>query len=798
MVRSIKKVAVLGSGVMGSRIACHFANAGLEVLLLDIVPQQMSDAVRAKGLSPEDPSFRNSIVNSALQAVIKSTPAPLFDPATASRIITGNFEDNMADIASADWVLEAVVENLDIKRQVLERVDHHRRAGTLLTTNTSGIPIHLLIEGRSEDFIRHFCGTHFFNPPRYLRLLEIIPTEHTDPDVTAFLMDYGDRFLGKTTVRCKDTPAFIANRIGVFSIMAVFRLMEQLHFTIDEIDALTGPIIGHPKSATFRTGDVVGIDTLVKVARDLITNCPEDEAREMFQVPEFVEKLVASGRLGDKTGAGFYKKEKTASGSKIFTLNPATMEYEPKSKPRFQVFEIAKPVEDLRQRMPLLYQAEGKAGQFYQKFHGMLFSYVANRIPEIATELYKIDDAMKAGFGWELGPFETWDSLGVKATLDAMKSEGFQVPEWVETMLASGREHFYRIENGKRFYYDQVDKAYKPVAGGDGILLLDNFSKNIVWHNTACKLYDIGDGVICLSWKTKMNTIGVEVLEGLNTAIGVAEKDFAGLVIANEGAVFSAGANVGLIFMLAAEQEWDELHQAIRTFQKASMRIRYSSIPVVAAPMGLTLGGGCEICLHADQVQASAETYFGLVEMGVGLIPAGGGTKEFTLRAGEAYRKGEIELPILRPRFMTIGTAKVSGSADEAYEMGMLRKGYDRVTMNPSRVIAEAKARVREMATAGYVIPARKKVKVLGREVLGALLTGIHSMWLANHISEYDRKIAGKLAWVMSGGDLSAPTEVTEEYLLDLEREAFVSLCGEQKTLERLQSVLKTGKPVRN
>lgn len=798
MGRIIKKVAVLGSGVMGSRIACHFANAGLEVLLLDIVPAAARQANGTKDGDPKDPFFRNSLVTEALQAALKSTPAPLYDPAAAAQIVTGNFSDNMADIASSDWVLEAVVENLDIKRQVLEQVDRYRTPGTLVTSNTSGIPIHLLIEGRSEDFKRHFLGTHFFNPPRYLRLLEIIPTQSTDPEVTSFLMDYGDRFLGKTTVRCKDTPAFIANRVGVFSFMAIFRLMEELGLSIDEIDALTGPIIGHPKSATFRTADVVGIDTLVRVARGLQENCPEDEAMEIFQVPDFVEKLVESGRVGDKTGSGFYKKEKSASGSDIFTLDPGSMEYRPKTKPRFPAFDRAKDVENLRERMRLLCQAEGKVGQFYRRFHGLLFSYVAHRIPEIADHLYEIDEALKAGFGWELGPFELWDALDVKSTVAEMRAGEMSVPAWVDAMLDGGHPDFYRVESGRRLYYDQQSGDYRPIPGEEGILMLDTRQDRTVWTNKACKLYDLGDGVVCLSWKTKMNTIGADVLEGLNTAVTLAEKDFRGLVIANEGPVFSAGANVGLIFMLAAEQEWDELHLAIKTFQRASMRIRYSAIPVVAAPTGLALGGGCEICLHADQVQAAAETYFGLVELGVGLIPAGGGTKEFTLRASEAYQKGAIELPILRPRFMTIGMAKVSGSAEEAYGMGMLRRGHDRVTMNASRVIAEAKRSVVTLAEAGYTTPKRKQVKVLGREVLGAFLAGIHSMWLANQITDYDTKIAAKLAWVMSGGDLSAPGWVDEEYLLDLEREVFVSLCGEPKTLERLQGFLKTGKPVRN
>lgn len=798
MVRRINRVAVLGSGIMGTRIACHFANAGLEVLLLDIVPPEMNEKEKAMGLSADDPRFRNRVGNDSLQATLKASPSPVYTKRTASLISTGNFEDNFGDIAGCDWVLEAVVENLEIKKTVFEGVERHRRPGTLITSNTSGIPINLLAEGRSEDFRKHFSGTHFFNPPRYLQLLEIIPTAETDPEVVEFLMRFGDLHLGKTTVLCKDTPAFIANRVGVFAIMAISHIMQSLGLNIEEVDLLTGPVIGHPKSATFRTSDVVGIDTLVKVAGGLLEHCPDDEARELFKVPDFVNKLVETNRFGDKTGSGFYKKEKSAGGTEILSLDLTTMEYQPRSKPRFPSVEKAKSVEHLKERLLLLEEAQDKAGDFYRTFNRQLFSYVAHRIGEITDELYKIDDALKAGFGWEMGPFEVWDTLGMEATVLEMKSAGVTVPGWIDEMLVAGNRRFYQVEHGRRFFYDQRDKRYKPVPGSEELILLDNFSKNMVWNNNACSLYDIGDGVIALSWKTKMNTIGGEVLEGVNKGIQLAEQEFAGLVISNEGAVFSAGANVGLLFMLAAEQEWDELHLAVKTFQNTSMRIRYSQIPVVVAPHGLTLGGGCEFCLHADKVHAGAETYMGLVEMGVGLIPAGGGTKEFTLRASEEYREGEIELPIIRPRFMTIGLAKVSGSAEEAYDLGLLRRGYDQRSMNPSRLITDAKRTVLDLAGNGYVPPRRKQVKVLGREVLGAFLTGINSMQLGNYITEHDQKIAAKLAWVMSGGDLSQPALVDEQYLLDLEREAFVSLCGEPKTLARMESLLKTGKPVRN
>lgn len=799
MHRRINKVAVLGSGIMGSRIACHFANIGVQVLLLDIVPEEPDEKEKSKGLTLENPAVRNRIVNDSLQHTLKSSPSPVYTKEVADLVTTGNFADNMKDIAGCDWVIEVVVENLKIKQSVYEQVEKFRTPGTIITSNTSGIPIHLLTAGRSEDFKKHFCGTHFFNPPRYLRLLEIIPTKDTDREVIDFLTRYGDVFLGKTTVLCKDTPAFIANRVGVFSIMAVFRIMQEMDLTIDEIDSLTGTIIGHPKSATFRTADVVGIDTLVKVARDLAENCPDDEAKDWFKIPDFVQKLADEKHLGDKTGFGFYKKEKSSEGKQILTLDIKTNEYKPKSRPRFASFDIARPVENLKERLKILNDAKDKTGEFYRNFHQHLFSYVAHRIPEISDELYRIDDAMRAGFGWELGPFEIWDTLGVENMIAQMKADHILIPSWVDEMMRGGNKTFYKSENGRRLYYDDQDMQYKPIPGSEGFIILDNFSDHIVWKNKECTLYDIGDGVAALSWKTKMNTIGGDVLNGVNKSIEIAEKGFAGLVIANEGQVFSAGANVGLIFMLAAEQEWDELHLAVKTFQNTSMHIRYSSVPVVVAPAGLALGGGCEFSLHADKVQASAETYIGLVETGVGLIPAGGGTKEFTLRASDRYKKGEIELPILQQRFMTIALAKVSASGREAFDLGIFRKGHDEITMNQNRVIAEAKKSVIDMAREGYTKPRpRNDIKVLGKESLGAFLTGINNMLLGNYISEYDAKIAKKLAWVMSGGDLSQPNLVSEQYLLDLEREAFVSLCGERKTLERLQSVIKSGKPVRN
>jgi 3-hydroxyacyl-CoA dehydrogenase len=800
MNRIIKKVAVLGSGVMGSRIACHFAGIGIQTLLLDIAPGELTPAEAAKKLSLEHSAVRNRIVNDALAAALKSNPSPVYTKDVVSRIRTGNFTDNMKDIAGCDWVIEVVVERLDIKQQVFAEVEKYRRPGTLITSNTSGIPIHLMAEGRSEDFRRHFCGTHFFNPPRYLRLLEIIPTPATDPEVTEFLLHYGDLYLGKTTVLCKDTPAFIANRIGVYGIMGIFGLLDKLGLTIDEVEALTGPLIGRPKSATFRTADVVGIDTLVKVARGVAENCPNDEQRAVFQIPAWLDKMVANNWLGDKTGQGFFKKTKGAGGEKeILTLDLRTMQYGPRQKPRFASVEAAKPVDDLKTRLKMLFAAPDKAGEFVRLFHYGLFSYISHRIPEISDELYRVDDAMMAGFGWEIGAFESWDVFGVEKTIPQIKAAGFTIAPWVEEMLAAGIRTYYKIENGKRLYYDIGTRRYKPLPGGEAFLVMKNFEGQTVWKNSACHLYHLGDEVLGLEWNTKMGTIGGEVLEGIQRGIGIAEEKYKGLVIGGDGANFSVGANVGLIFMLAIEQDFDELDMAVRQFQNTMMRARYSAIPVVVAPHGLTLGGSCELSLHADRVVPAAETYIGLVELGVGLIPGGGGTKEFALRAADEMHPDEPENVTMKERFFTIATAKVSTSAYEAFGLGILRKGHDIVSINQGRRIAEAKTSVLELYNDGYTMPVlRKDVKVQGRAMLGALYAGINGMWRGHYATDHDVLVAKKLAFVMCGGDLSEPSLVSEQYLLDLEREAFLSLCGEKKTLERIQSVLKGGKPIRN
>ncbi|MFA3783421.1 3-hydroxyacyl-CoA dehydrogenase NAD-binding domain-containing protein [Melioribacteraceae bacterium 4301-Me] len=801
MKRIIKNVAVLGSGVMGSRIACHFANIGCNVYLLDIVPPKLTDEEIKKGLTEQSAEFRNRIVNTNLQNVLKAKPESLYDESFASRIKTGNFEDNLGWLKECDWIIEAVVENLEIKKSVLEKVEKFRKSGTLVTTNTSGIPIHSMLSGRSEDFQQHFCGAHFFNPPRYLPLLEIIPTEKTKQEVVDFLVYYSDVFLGKTPVLCKDTPAFIANRIGVFSIMAVFKLMKELGLKVKEIDTLTGPLTGKPKSATFRTADVVGIDTLVKVANNIYKDCPNDEWRELFKVPDFVSKLVNNNWLGDKTGQGFYKKVKNEKGEKeILELNTETFEYEPSPKVKYASVTAAKQLENLKERIKALTFSKDKAGEFLKKLSFMIFQYSSNRILEIADEIYKVDDALRAGFGWELGPFETWDVLGVEYTIKLMEEENLKPAKWVYEMLKGGFNSFYKIENGKKKYYDINSNSYKDIPGKNEFIILDNYRANKpVWKNTGATLHDIGDGVLNLEFQTKMNSIGSEILEAINKSIEIAEKDFRGLVIGNDAQNFSAGANLAMMFMLATEQEYDEIDMAVRMFQQSTMRIRYSAVPVVSAPHGMTLGGGCEVCLHSDKVVASAETYIGLVEVGVGIIPAGGGTKEMTLRASDKYQEGVVELPILQEMFMNIAMAKVSTSAQKAFGMGILRNGRDKYILNQNRLINEAKKAVIELSDQGYTQPLqRNDIKVLGKSALAALLVGAFSFHTARYITEHDKKIAEKLAFVMCGGDLTAPTLVSEQYLLDLEREAFLSLIGEKKTLERIQSILTTGKPLRN
>lgn len=801
MKRHIKKVAILGSGIMGSRIACHFANIGCEVLLFDRTPTELLPAEIQAGLSLDSPIVKNRIVSSSLKATLSSNPSPIYLQTFSNRIQTRNFNDHLGEVASCDWIIEVVIEHLPIKQQLFEEVEKYRKPGTLISSNTSGIPIHLMLENRSEDFKQHFAGTHFFNPPRYLPLLEIIPTRETKPEIVDFYVQFGSKELGKKTVVCKDTPAFIANRVGVYSIMSLFHIVEEMEMNITEIDKLTGPVLGRPKSATFRTCDVVGIDTLVHVANGLAANCPNDEEKEVFQLPAFIQQMIANNWLGSKTNQGFFKKETGPDGKKeILALNLHSLAYEPSKKVSFPTLEMAKSVDDLHKRTQMLLAGKDKAGEFYRKIFGGLFAYVSNRIPEISDQLYAIDDAIKAGFGWEIGPFETWDTIGLDQGIQLAEQQGKQVSAWVKEMQLLGISTFYKTENGKRYFYDQSVKSYQLIPGSEEIVSLQAMRSSAkIWGNADVTLVDLGDGILNLEFHTKMNTIGGGVIEGINKAIDIAEKEYNGLVISNTGGNFSAGANVGMIFMMAVEQEYDELNFAVKTFQDTMMRIRYSSIPVIAAPHNMALGGGCELSMHSDKVIAHAELYMGLVEFGVGLIPGGGGTKEFAKRFSAELIDGDIKLNRLRERFLTIGQAKVSTSAHEAFQLGYLRKGIDEVVVSRELQLTRAKAAALELYNAGYIAPKREKnITVLGQEGLGLIYVGANSMVSGHYMSEHDQVISEKLGFVLCGGDLSENTMVSEQYLLDLERKAFVELCMQRKTLERLESLVKSGKILRN
>ncbi len=801
--RTIKKVAVLGSGVMGSRIACHFANIGVEVLLLDIVPRELNAKEQAKGLSLEHKAVRNRLVNDALTAAIKGKPAALYVKDSAKLITTGNFDDDFEKIADCDWVLEAVVERLDIKHIIFEKVEKYRKEGSLVTTNTSGIPIHMIQEGRSEDFRKNFFGTHFFNPPRYLRLLEVIPGPDTDSDIIDFMMHYGDIFLGKQTVLCKDTPAFIANRVGIYAISNIFQIVQDMGLTIEEVDTLTGPVSGKPKSGTFRLSDLVGLDTSGHVMNGIANNCPDDEQHDIFKIPDFMQKMLDNKWLGDKTKQGFYKKTKDEKGKrKILSLDLNTLEYRDKIKPDLPSVKIAKKSSKLAKRMNTLFDAEDKAGEFTRRSSLGLFAYVSNRIPEIADELYQIDDAVRAGFGWDKGPFESWDMIGIEKTMSHFEGLGLKVADWINEMIAAGHKTFYKVENGQRKFYSPSSKSYQTIPGAESLILLDTVREgNVVWNSSEASVIDLGDGVLNVEFHSKMNAIGEGNLKAIHEAIDYAEKhNYNGVVIANEGANFTVGANVMLMLMMAGQGQWDQLDQAVKFFQDTSMRLRLSGVPVVVAPHQMTLGGGCEFTLHSDMAVASAETYIGLVEVGVGLIPGGGGTKEFAVRAYDDYSKtGAIAPTIVQDYLMSIATAKVATSAEEARKMNIFRP-TDRVVMNVDRRIKEAKEAVLEMAAAGYTPPAmRKDIKVLGRNALATFYAGVAGLQFGHYASEHDALIARKIAYVMCGGDLSGDDNVvSEQYLLDLEREAFMSLAGEKKTQERMQHMLQTGKPLRN
>ena len=807
MKRRIEKAAVLGAGTMGARIAAHFANAGIPCYLLDIAPSELNADEKRKGLTLESPAVRNRIVLAGLEGAKKSKPAAFFTPETARLVTPGNFEDNLGWCAEVDWIIEVVAENLEIKRNLLTKVEAVRKPGTIVTSNTSGLPIHLIAEGRSEDFRRHWAGTHFFNPPRYMKLVELIAGPETKPEVLQLLDETCDLRLGKGVVRAKDTPNFIANRIGTFSMLNALHQMQALDMTIEEVDTCTGPAIGQPKSATFRTGDLVGLDILVHVVRNIYETATNDEKRETYRIPAFVDEMMKRGWLGDKTNGGFYKKDRASGGKEILTLDWQKMEYRARQKAKFGSIEAGKGIEDTRERVRALAAPalEGKGGDKAARFIWSVLSetclYAARLMPEIANNVVDVDRAIRWGFAWELGPFEMWDAIGVERMAKALQAEGKKLPPLVEKVLASPGKSFYETEKGNTRYFDYSSGTMKPVEEPSGIIILKSLKERtpVVQKNSGASLIDLGDGVLCCEFHSKMNAIGGDLVAMLHAGVKKLDTEFEAMVIANQASNFSVGANLMMVLMGAQEGEWDELNMAVRQFQRVNMAIKYAPRPVVAAPFGTSLGGGCEIPLHSARIHAAAETYMGLVEVGVGLIPGGGGTKEMAIRANEHASSGDATdlIHALRPIFQNIATARVSTSAEEARDMGFLRAA-DQLSMNRDRLVADAKQTALAMVRAGYHAPAPAEIRVLGEEFLAVAKLGIHMLVRGEYASEYDAVVARKLAFILAGGNITAPQTVSEQYMLDLEREAFVSLCGERKTQERMAHTLKTGKPLRN
>jgi len=799
MTKRIKKVAVLGSGVMGSGIACHLANAGLQVLMLDILPPGLDSNQKSSH------DVRNKIADTALAHALKSKPAPLYEADFAARITTGNFDDDFEKIASCDWIIEVVVERLDIKKQIFEKVDQYRKLGALVTSNTSGIPIRYLVEGRSEDFQSHFCGTHFFNPARYMALLEIIPHSGTHQDIIDFWMHFGAVYLGKKTVLCKDTPAFIGNRIGFYSGNKVNELTEKYDFSIEEVDNITGEPIGWPNTGSYRLLDLVGLDTSVKATKGVIENCPDDEYVKILKdrpVPKATQFLLDNNFLGDKTGQGFYKKtnEKDENGNKIIlALDLKTLEYKPRQKYQIPVVGIAKKIEIMDKRMKEMMHSEEKSGHFVRDLICGIFTYAANRIPEISDNVYSIDNAMKAGYAWTYGPFELWDLVGIKEGAEMAKSLGESVPEWIDGLISRGVNSFYISEGGRRKYYDLNSNSYQVIPGTEMSIHLDNYRSNTpVYKNSECIVHDIGDGVLCFEFTTKSNAIGEGIGQGAQEALNIAQNgDWAGIVIGNNAKNFTVGANLMNVGMAAMQKDFKKLEEMVNGFQQINMAIRYSTIPVVTATQGYVFGGGCEILMHSDAAVCNAESYIGLVEVGVGLLPGGGGTKEFALRASDLYFEGDVQMPTLIDKFRTIATATVSTSAYEGFKHGYLLKDRDTVEINLANTLSTAKAKVLSLAR-NYIAPIPKEVTVLGRAGIAALYTAINEFFLGNYMTEYDQEIARKVAYVICGGDLTGQQKVSEQYLLDIEREAFLQLLGNQKTLDRIQYLLMNNKPLRN
>ncbi|MDQ0215131.1 3-hydroxyacyl-CoA dehydrogenase [Oikeobacillus pervagus] len=793
MVQRINKAAVLGSGIMGSGIAAHLANIGIPTLLLDIVPRELTDEEKAKGLTLEDKVVRNRFAEGALKKLLKQKPAPLTSKKNLNLIQAGNMEDDMEKLSEVDWIIEVVVENLDIKKKVFEQVERYRKEGSIVSSNTSGISIEAMSEGRSEEFQKHFLGTHFFNPPRYLKLLEVIPTKQTSPEVLEFMKQFGEDVLGKGVVLAKDTPNFIGNRIGTYGLLVTVQEMLKAGLSVGEVDSITGPLIGRPKSATFRTLDVVGLDTFIHVANNVYEKV-EGEEKKIFEIPSFMKTMLENGWLGSKSGQGFFVKK----GKEILELNPETLEYEPRKKLKSAAVEASKQAKGTVNKMKALVYADDPAGKFLWSILAPVLTYSAELLGEIADDIVAIDQAMKWGFGWKFGPFETWDAIGVEKSVQKMEAEGMKVPVWVKEMVANGHPSFYKEDEISMFYQNG---EYKPVPQNPKVIDLRQLKKQgkLIKKNAGASLIDIGDGVALLEFHSPNNALGLDTIQMINYSIDEVEKNYKGLVIGNQGKNFCVGANLAMMLMEAQDDNYFELDMVIRNFHQAMMKIKYSAKPVVAAPFAMTLGGGTEVCLPTAHIQATMETYMGLVEVGVGLIPGGGGNKELYIKHLESIPNGvQFDLQnVANKVFESIAMAKVSTSGEEARDNNFLNKA-DGISVNQDHQLYDAKQVVISLFERGYTPPIRKKVPVVGETGYAALLLGAQTMMKSGYISEHDYTIAKKLAYVIAGGKVPFGTKVDEQYLLDLEREAFLSLIKEPKSQQRMQHMLLKGKPLRN
>ncbi|WP_163582041.1 3-hydroxyacyl-CoA dehydrogenase/enoyl-CoA hydratase family protein [Gracilibacillus saliphilus] len=798
MERQIRRAAVIGSGVMGASIAAHLANVGIPCLLLDIVPDQLTEDEKSKGLRLDSKEVRNRLAVNAIKRMKKTKPAPLYDEDLASFISLGNIEDDLERIKEVDWVVEVIVENLAIKKQLLERIEKVWEKGIVVSSNTSGISINAMVEGRSDAFKEHFLGTHFFNPPRYMKLLEIIPGKQTRPEIIDRMNQFCEKKLGKGVVVAKDTPNFIANRIGAYSLHITLNEMLDKGYTVEEIDACTGPAIGRPKSATFRTLDLVGLDTFVHIANNMYDKLTDEAEKKVFKVPEILRMLVEKGWIGEKTGQGFYKKVKNEKGKEILSLNVQTMEYEPQKKTVSASLEAAKMAKGAKQKLKALLGAQDQYSELAWNTLKKVLLYSAEKVGEIADSILEIDQAMKWGFNWELGPFETWDAIGLERSVKRMESEGESVPRWVKDWIKAGNQSFYKKQEGTMFFAS--DSVYKQIEPKPEVISLRTLKEQnkVVKSNSGASLIELGDGIACLEFHSPNNAIGADILMMIEESIKEVRRNYDGLVIANQGRNFCVGANLMMLLMEAQDEEWDEVDHIIRQFQNTMYHLKQFEKPVIAAPHRMTLGGGVEVCLPADQVVASAETYYGLVEVGVGLIPAGGGCKELICRLSNSVTNPDADLqPYVNQIFETIGMAKVSTSALDAKKLGYLRD-QDTVVVHQDHLIYEAKQAALRLVEQDYTPEPKEEIRVVGSEGKALLKLGAYQMKLAGYISDHDQLIANKLAHVLAGGDVPAGTRVSEQYMLDLEREAFLSLCGEPKTRQRMQYMLSKGKPLRN